>query len=480
MINIFKKLFKTYDEMSNVAKATFWFFFCSILTKCISMITTPIFARLLSTEQFGIYNTFISWTQIVTIIVTFRLDYGVFNKGMSKYPDNKNEYTATMQSISSLLTIAAFLIYLLFRNIINELTGLNTFISIALFTEIFFSNAVSFWRIRERYDFKYKIVIAISISMTLCHTTLGILGVLLTDHSGTGRILSSVLVNSCFGIAIYIYNYSHTKKIFVKEYAKFAILFNIPLLPHYFASYILDQFDRIMIMKMVGYSAVGIYGIAYSCGYVIKIVTSSLNATLIPWQYHRLQENDLNSISICLKNITDTVLICFMGFMAFSPEIIHLFATSEYYEAIYVLPPVSASAFLVFLYELYANIEFYYNKNKFTMWIAIAGAVLNVILNYVFIPQYGYIAASYTTLASYCFFAIAHFIYMNYTVKKLLHKKIYYIKDFCFNLIIILLYTLLINLTFKYTLIRYCWIALMLTYVFIRRKKLFKFITILK
>ncbi len=466
--------------MSTVAKATFWFFFCSILTKCVSMITTPIFTRLLSTEQFGIYNTFVSWTQIVTIIVTFRLDYSIFNKGMSKYPDNKNEYTATMQSITSILTIVVFFLYLLLQKWINPITGLSTFMTIALFTEVFFANAISFWRIRQRYDFKYKIVIAFSLSMTLLHTTLGIIGVILTDYSGLGRIIASVLVNVCLGLIIYIYNYTQSKKKFIKEYAKFAILFNIPLIPHYFASYILEQFDRIMIMKMVNYSAVGIYSIAYSCGYVIKIITSSLNTTLLPWQYRRLKENDFTSISVCLKNITSTVLVCFLGFMAFAPEIIRIFATSEYYEAIYVLPPISASAFLVFLYELYANIEFFYNKNKFTMYIAISGAVINVVLNLIMIPRYGYIAAAYTTLIAYLFFAISHFVYMNNIIKKETDQVIYKTKDFCINLFIILGYLVLISISFSYPIIRYSWIAILIIYVIIRRKKLLRFLTLLK
>lgn len=473
-------LLNKYTSMSNVAKATFWFFACNILTKCISLITTPIFTRLLSTEQFGIYNTFVSWTQVATIIVTLRLDYGIFNKGMTKYSDDKNNYAATMQTITSLLTVCLFLVYLPLRNYINALTGLTTFISIALFVEIFFASAISYWMVKQRYEFKYKSVVAISLSMSICHMVIGIVGVLLTNHQAVGRILSSVLVYICFGLIIYLYNFKKANKLFVKEYAKFAILFVIPLLPHYFASYVLDQFDRIMIMKMVGYSAVGIYSVAYSCGYVIKIVTSSLNNTLIPWLYQQLKERNLRAISECLNSIIHTVLLCFMGFMAFAPELIRLFASPEYYEAVYVLPPVSASAFLIFLYELYANIEFYYDKNKFTMYIALASAAMNVVLNYLCIPRFGYLAAAYTTLVSYCFYSISHYLYMRYVVKKETNQILITTGTFCKNMSVILVYTLLINLTFEHMWIRYTWILLLMLYIVIRRKKLLHFLSVLK
>ncbi len=479
-MNKLKQLLHKYSSMSVVAKATFWFFSCNILTKCISLITTPIFTRLLSTAEYGYYNTFVSWTQIATIIVTFRLDYGIFNKGMTTYSEDKNNYTSTMQSISSMLTAALLVVYLLFHNFFNEITGLSTFLTLALFTEVFFASAISFWMVKQRYDFKYKSVLAVSLALTFGHTLFGIIGVILTNYQGVGRILSSVLVYTCIGLLVYIYNYKKSSKVFVKEYAKFALLFNIPLLPHYFASFILDQFDRIMIMKLVGYSAVGIYSVAYSCGYVIKIVTSSLNNTLIPWLYHRLKENDLPSIAVCVNSITKTVLLCFMGFMAFAPELIRIFAAPEYYEAIYVLPPVSASAFLIFLYELYANIEFYYNKNKFAMYIAVASACINVALNYICIPRWGYIAAAYTTLAAYSFYSISHFLYMQRVVQKEIGIKAFHYRDFFQNISVILLYTFIISLSFEYTLIRYIWILLMIAYVIINRKKLLSFLSVLK
>ena len=73
------------------------------------MVTTPIFTRILPTEEFGIFNTFQSWNMILTILVTLRLDYGVFNKGMSKYAEHREDYTATMQCLTTFLHFLRFL-----------------------------------------------------------------------------------------------------------------------------------------------------------------------------------------------------------------------------------------------------------------------------------------------------------------------------------------------------------------------------------
>ena len=89
--------------------------FCSILQRGISVITTPIFTRLLTTEEFGLYSVYVSWENIFIIFTSMRLDYTVFNKGMSKYKNNRNGYVASMQIITSILTVICLGIYLLFR-----------------------------------------------------------------------------------------------------------------------------------------------------------------------------------------------------------------------------------------------------------------------------------------------------------------------------------------------------------------------------
>ena len=80
---VIKRLLDKYHSMHIAAKAAFWFMVCSFLQKGMSIITTPVFTRLLSTEQYGQFTVYSSWLNILTVITTLRLNYSVFNKGMS-------------------------------------------------------------------------------------------------------------------------------------------------------------------------------------------------------------------------------------------------------------------------------------------------------------------------------------------------------------------------------------------------------------
>ena len=153
--------------------------------------------------------------------------------------------------------------------------------------------------------------------------------------------------------------------------------------------------------------------------------------------------------------------------MAFGPELIKLFATEEYYDAIWVMPPVAASVFFMFLYPLFANIEFYYEKTKFVMVASCSGALLNILLNYIFIGLYGYYAAGYTTLICYMFFSFAHYL----AYKKIVDnnselEEIYDIKFIIALSVFVLAMMGIMIVGYSYTWLRYTILLVMVIVLF--------------
>lgn len=470
-MSIVRKVLKKYNNIPLPAKAALWFVFCSIVQKSIALLTTPIFTRLMTTNQYGQFNVYNSWLQIFTIITTLRLNYAVFNKGMSKYKNDRDAYTSTMQSLTFIITGITFVIYLIFREQINAIVELPTFIMIAIFLELFVTPAIDFWTIRKRYEYIYRPVVIRTLIMAFMNAGLGVAAVLIADEKGYARIISCVLVNLIFGVTLFTYNLKKGKTLFVWKYAKFAILFNIPLLLHYFSQYVLDQFDRIMVQKMVSFAAAGIYGVAYSAGMIMKIVTQSLNNALVPWQYDKLEKKKF-------KDLDDTTFLIFilvaaiaLVFSAFAPELMMILADEKYHEAVYVIPPVALGMFFSYVYVTFANVEFFYNQTKFTMFISMGGALLNVGLNYIGIMLFGYIAAAYTTLFCYIVFAVSHYFYMRYSVKKALGiTKIFRTFRMMVLFAVILAAGLVVIAVYDLIIIRYLIMAVILIAALIKRK----------
>ena len=84
-MSFFSNFKEKYNNMSVPVKASLWFLICNVINAGIVVISTPIFTRLMSTDQYGVYNTFYSWRNVLMIITSLNLSYGVFNNAMVKY-----------------------------------------------------------------------------------------------------------------------------------------------------------------------------------------------------------------------------------------------------------------------------------------------------------------------------------------------------------------------------------------------------------
>ena len=110
-----QKMIDKYKHMPVHIRASFWFLVCAFLQKGISVLTTPIFTRLLSTDEYGRFSVFNSWLSILAVFVSMNLYSGVYVQGLVKFEDSKRQFSSAMQGLSLVLTIGWVIIYLLFR-----------------------------------------------------------------------------------------------------------------------------------------------------------------------------------------------------------------------------------------------------------------------------------------------------------------------------------------------------------------------------
>jgi O-antigen/teichoic acid export membrane protein len=134
------------------------------------------------------------------------------------------------------------------------------------------------------------------------------------------------------------------------------------------------------------------------------------------------EESQIKSISSSLLALYAVIAIL-MTF--FAPEIVRILATEEYYEAIYIMPPIATGIFLTSVAHMYSNILVYYKQTKYVMYASFIAAAVNLILNYIFIRIYGYMAAAYTTLVSYVLLVVFEVYWANKVSKSKNNYPIY-------------------------------------------------------
>ena len=411
-------LLAKYRSLPVTVKASLWFVICSILQKGFALVTTPIFTRLMTTEQFGFYNTFISWYGILLIFTSLSLYYGVFNNAMVRFATERDTYISSMQGVCITITLFLFLLYLPSRNIINHLLGMTTPVVLLLFLKLLMAPSMEFWLARNRFEFNYKKVVLIVLSEAFFSVSIGVLAVLVSTDKAFARIFSYVLIDFVFCFTIFLIQQFNGKKFYHKEFWKYAIVFNLPLIPHYLSGVILSQGDRVMIASYCGGSAVAFYSVAYNIGILINIIINAINASVTPWIYGKLKDEKFGEIKKITNMLCVLMLAVIVILILFAPEALFIIATQEYAEAVYVIPPVAASTLFTFMYNVFANVEFYYGERKYVSIGSISAAAINIVLNAIFIPKYGYIAAAYTTLFCYIVYGLSHLWFSNIVLRK--------------------------------------------------------------
>jgi len=186
---------------------------------------------------------------------------------------------------------------------------------------------------------------------------------------------------------------------------------------------VLSSADRIMIRDMAGGSQAGIYSLAYQLSLIMTLFNTALSQTLSPWIYQKIKADRAGEVSQVAFLALGLIAGANLLLMLLAPEAVAVFAPAAYYDAIYVIPPVSMSVFFMFSYDLFAKFEFYFEKTFFIMAASVSGALLNIITNYIFIQRYGYYAAGYTTLFCYLVYAAGHYLMMNRVCDEYLHGE---------------------------------------------------------
>lgn len=469
MVSIIDK----YRRMSIQAKASIWFVVCSLLQKGISFITVPLFTRLMTTEQYGTYSVYLSWLQILTIVTSLYLYYGVFNNAMVKYENDRDRYISSMQGLTVFLDICVFCIFILFRRQWSEILGLSPVIIALMFVEMLVTPSLSFWSGKQRFEYQYKKLVSVTLIKSVANPVLGLLAVKCFTDKSLARIASIVVVEVLVCLPIMIKQFHKGRCFFDRTYWKFALGMAIPLLPHYLSGTVLSQGDRVMIDKFVGKSEVAFYSVAYSIGMLVQIFTNAINNSFIPWVYQKIKAKDYKGIQKTVNMLLILIAVISVGIMMCSPELILIFGSEKYKSAVYVIPPVAASVFFIFLYNILAIPQFYFERTKFLMLSSITAAITNIALNYVFIPIYGYVAAGYTTLACYVLYSVGHFfVSKRVTSHYIPGEKLYDSKFICVIGILMIVVGVFSNLLFEFWYIRYGMLIICLFVVMVKRDKL--------
>lgn len=455
--------------MSNsnvVVKSGLWYTISNFLTKGILFISTPIFTRILSQEEFGAFSNISSWLNILVIVVTLNVEASLISARYD-YEKNVDGYVFSALSLSTLSTLVWAAVFNIFMDPISRFFEVEPLYINCMFVYLLFFPALQLFQTQERFFYRYKNSVILSMLSTFGSCALSVALILVMQNKLAGRVFGHILPVAVIGLVLYFIIAKKGKKIDFGVW-KYTLKVCLPYIPHLLSITVLNSTDRIMITKMCSEADAGIYSVAYNVAMIVTLLVTALNGAFSPWLAERLSKEDFDSIRSVSKKYVAVFVVFGIGLMLIAPEVLYVMGGESYMSAKAIMIPIALGCMCQFLYTLFVNVEQFYKKTVGMAIASLSAALLNYLLNLIFIPVFGYVAAAYTTLAGYLWLLIIHALLVRIMKK----HRAYSYKFILLVLAGLGVISVGINLLYLNFVVRYIFIAI---YVALMAVMLFKY-----
>ena len=384
-----------------------------ILLNGISMITAPLFSRILGDSGYGILKIYNIWASVIAIVFTLQTEGTLVNARVEYAEGDQKRYQSATMSLSLLLFLLCSSVVVLFLRPISNLLKLEPFLILLMLLQAFGVYCVNFLSTKYTYEFKAGRNMLISLAVTVTTLVLSLVLILQMEYEVRyyGRAIGIAATYAIIGIPACIMILLQGKVFYNKEYWKFCVALAIPAVFHNLSDLVLGQSDQVMLQQMLGDATVGHYALAWTFGNFLFIIFGALNRTWCPFFFDEMKAGKQEAMMLKTRNFLElfTVLAC--GFILLTPEVYHVYASKEYWSSTMVIPLFVASYYINFLCTFPVNYEYYHKKTKVVAAVTISSSLLNVALNYVLIRAIGMPGAALATALSHGVQLCMHHLY---------------------------------------------------------------------
>lgn len=380
-----------------------WFSLAKIFLMSFSLITTILVARILGPESYGTLNYVLSFVGLFGIIANLGIDSVVFRE-LTAHKERREEILGSalvLRLITGLIAVICVFITTIFISESAYVEGLMILFSISLVTQAFTLFNFDFLKDAEAKYATITQIITLSIS-----NSLKVIAVYFFDSLALYVLILGLENILAGGIYLYQIKKYKNRTLFFKpskSQLSYILSLSLPLLFVAAFTEIYSRIDQIMLKNYLDIQAVGFYSAAVRITELWYFIPNIIMGAMFPAfvNVKGNKEEYKKRVRLVFLLLSATAAVISIGIFFFGPYIIELiygnkFIASSPILSIYILSLVGS--FLSFI--LYQDL---FIKNKLYLIIAISAttALINIVLNYYWIPLKGAAGAAWATVLSY-------------------------------------------------------------------------------
>lgn len=398
----------------------------TILPRFLNYFLTPILTRAFMPAEYGIHSELYAYISFLNIVFAYGMETTFFNFN-SRLENKDSVFNTAFFSIATTTIVLSLLLLSMHSWITEALSTENaqySFMFISWCVGIIATDAlmaIPFARLRSQNKALHFSILKLANVILNFGLTIFFIKVckpafennednfyarLYDPLTGIGYCFLANLLANVFTLLLLSGQFARLQLRIDKDLLKEMLRYTWPLLILGFAGMINETLDRIILKKLMvdkaeAQIAQGIYGACYKIAILMTIFIQAFRFAAEPFFFSRAKEkNSKQTYALVMKYFVIFCLILFLGTLLNLDWIKYLIA-EPYWEGLKVVPILLlANLCLGVVY----NLSIWYklsSQTKFGAVISIAGAIITVVINVIFVPTYSYMACAWATLAAY-------------------------------------------------------------------------------
>ena len=411
-------------NLKSLAKDTAIYGMSSILGRFLNYLLVPLYTSNISAASggYGIITNLYAYTALLLVILTYGMETTFFRYANKTNEDPQKVYSSTliMVGFTSLLFIVLVSIFLQPLSGVMGYSDHSSYVWVMAATvsiDAFQCIPFAYLRYKKR-PIKFAalklLFIAFNIALNLLYFVVlpdlyksypEVIQHVYSPETGVGYAFYINLVCTASITFFFYKELTGFKYTFDKELAKRMLSYSWPILILGIAGILNQTADFILFPYLYkggqAHQQLGIYGAASKIAMIMAMITQAFRYAYEPFVFGKGNDKDnRETYAIAMKYFIIFTLLAFLVVMGYINILRHIIGR-DYWEGLKVVPIVMAGTIMM---GVYFNLSFWYKLIDKTIWGAYfsgIGCFVLILINVIFVPQYGYMACAWAGLIGY-------------------------------------------------------------------------------
>ena len=368
-------------------------------SKLLVLLLMPLYTSILSTEQYGTSDLITQTANLLIPLACVGICDGIFRFTIDSADKKKVFSTALAVIFAGSLLLAALSPLL---GIIGYFDGYVWLICAYVICANLHSACAQYIRAQGR-SATFAVQGIINTVLTIAYN---LLFLIVFDMGVTGYVLSVVAADLTVTVGLFIFARLYRDvsfKGFDRETLSDMLKFSIPYIPTSMLWLVTSVSDRFIVTYFCGEDANGLYSAAYK---IPTLLTLLCGVFIEAWQLSAVRDGgdkkERTDFFGKVYNDYLSIMITGASFLTLTSQIFtRILLADSYYLSWEYVPVLAMATMFSALSSFMGSVYFLEKKSVYSMFTALAGALVNVVLNFIMIPSHGAMGAAVATLISY-------------------------------------------------------------------------------